>query len=62
MPEKPTLCPTCWDNMLEPVEGVKLVAVHAASESVISPALLFRCRQWHVCAVFSCDPFKGFQA
>jgi hypothetical protein len=48
--------------MLEPVKDVELVAVHATTANLISPALLFRCRQWHVCAVFTGDPFKTLQS
>jgi hypothetical protein len=56
MPEQPTICPKCWDNMLEPVSGVELVALHTSAITIVSPALLYRCSQWHIIAVFSCVP------
>jgi hypothetical protein len=62
MPEQPTICPKCWDNMLEPVSGVELVAVHSSAMTIVSPALLYRCSQWHIFAVFSCTPPQTPQA
>ena len=51
----PTLCPQCWDSMLQPVQGVELVALHVSAITVVSGISVYHCSNWHFFAVFSAD-------
>lgn len=55
MAERPILCPQCFDSMLQPVEGVKLLAVGASEVKIESPVTIYRCSSWHLFAVFTVD-------
>jgi hypothetical protein len=52
MLERPILCPQCFDSMLQPVEGVKLIALHTLGLQIVSPAVVYQCGQHHIFAVF----------
>jgi hypothetical protein len=52
------MCPQCFDSMLQPVEGVELLALHTSEFRIVSPIALYRCTNWHIFAIFSanCHP------
>ena len=56
VPTPPIVCPNCWDRDIVPVHEVELVALHTPRVRVVTPVSLYRCSQWHVFAMFSCDP------
>ena len=56
MPSPPIVRPNCWDRVIVPVHEVELVALHTHRVTVVTPVSLHGCSQWHVFAMFSCDP------
>ena len=51
-PEKPLVCPYCWDNYIEPVAGVELIATSLPGARRIPTAKVFHCSRWHIFAIF----------
>jgi hypothetical protein len=59
--ETPILCPYCADREIEEMPGVELIAKNVPGERRISTARVFRCRLWHIFAVFPQPTFKERQ-
>ena len=50
--EVPVVCPFCWDHAIYPIHEVKLIAETGGSQRPLGEGKIFRCRDWHVFAVF----------
>ncbi len=45
------MCPVCWDDGVEKIEGVTLTA-STLTDRPASGALVYRYNRWHIFAVF----------
>lgn len=51
MVEAPLMCPICCDHGIEIVDGIRLAASNTQGDN-IGRAVVYRCPQWHVFALF----------